>query len=141
MAYLLEVPVDGGGRLLVEASGDDLPGGLELASLRPGEIVARAGRSLEQALDQVKPAMDAVLGWLKAMSPDEVAVELGLVLGAETGVVVAKGTGEVHFSVTLTWKRPGEATTRAAGDRRNEVTAGAAENRVDHASLGSMADG
>ena len=72
---------------------------------------------------------------------DEVAVGFGLVLGAETGVVVAKGTGEVHFSVTLTWKCPGEATIRAAGDRRNEVTAGAAENRVDHASLGSMADG
>jgi len=33
-------------------------------------------------------------------------VEFGLTLGAETGVVVAKGTSEMHFAVTLGWKRP-----------------------------------
>jgi hypothetical protein len=42
VAYLIDVPVDGGGRLLVQASDDDLPGNLELAALRPGEVVARA---------------------------------------------------------------------------------------------------
>jgi hypothetical protein len=41
MAYLVEVPVDGGGRLVVRVDEDDLPGGLTLASLRPGQIVAR----------------------------------------------------------------------------------------------------
>jgi hypothetical protein len=106
VAYLINVPVDGGGRLLVQASDDDLPGNLELAALRPGEIVARASESLEQALDQVKPAIQAVLGRLRAMSPDEVAVEFGILLGAETGAVIAKGHGEVHFTVTLTWRNP-----------------------------------
>jgi hypothetical protein len=33
MAYLIEVPVEGGGRLLVEACEVDLPGGLELAAV------------------------------------------------------------------------------------------------------------
>jgi hypothetical protein len=32
-------------------------------------------------------------------------VEFGLTLGAETGVVVAKGTSEMHFAVTLDWKQ------------------------------------
>ncbi|MBV9853932.1 MAG: hypothetical protein JOY82_05330 [Streptosporangiaceae bacterium] len=108
MAYLIEVPVNAGGRLFVQAAEDDLPGGLELAALRPGEVVARAGDSLENALDQIRPAINVVLDRLRAMSPDEVAVEFGLVLSAETGVVVAKGSAEVHFAVSLKWKRPGQ---------------------------------
>jgi len=57
VTYLLEIPVDAGGRLVVQASEDDLPGDLELAALSPGEIAARARESLEQALDQIKPAV------------------------------------------------------------------------------------
>jgi hypothetical protein len=104
--YLIEVPVDGGGRLVVQVSDAELPGDLQLAAARPGEVVARAGQSLEQALDQINPAVRAMLDRLVAMSPDEVSVEFGLTLGAEIGVVVAKGTSEVHFAVTLGWKRP-----------------------------------
>ena len=59
MAYVVEFPLDDGGRVLVQASDKDLPGDLELAAVRPGEIVARAGETLQQALDQVKPAIDA----------------------------------------------------------------------------------
>ena len=117
MTYLIEVPVEGGGRLLVQASAAELPGGLELAALRPGEIVARVEKSLEHALDELKPAVVAVRDRLAALAPDEVAVEFGIVLGAETGVIVAKGTSEVHFTVTLTWKQPqgAEAASGAAG--------------------------
>jgi hypothetical protein len=60
--YLIEVPVEGGGRLLVEASKAELPGDLQLAAARPGEVVARARQSLEQALAQIKPAMR---GWCR----------------------------------------------------------------------------
>ncbi len=103
--YLIEVPVEGGGRLVVQVSAAELPGDLELAGAHPGEVVARARQSLEQALDQIKPALRAVLNRLVAMSPDEISVEFGLTLGAETGVVVAKGTSEMHFAVTLGWKQ------------------------------------
>jgi hypothetical protein len=110
MTYLVEIPVEGGGRLLVQASDEDLPGGLELAALHPGDIVARAAEPLEAALDQLRPAVEAVRLRLEAMAPDEVTVEFGIVLGAETSVVVAKGSTEVHFTVTLTWK-PGDRST------------------------------
>lgn len=128
MAYLIEVPVEGGGQLLVEAGEADLPSGLELAAVGPGEIVARAQRSVQEAIDQVRPAIEAVRLRLAAMGPDEVGIEFGIVLGAETGAIVAKGTAAVHFTVTLTWKRPGPvvdpavasgtaaADTVAAGD-------------------------
>lgn len=75
--YLIEVPVEGGGRLLVQVSDAELPGDLQLASARPGEVVTRARQSLEQALDQIRPAVRAVLDRLVAMSPDEVSVESG----------------------------------------------------------------
>jgi hypothetical protein len=114
MMYLIEFQVDGGGRLVVQVAEDDLPGGLALASLRPGEIVARAEESLEKALDHVKPAVQAVLDQMTSLGPDEVVVQFGVVLGAETGVVVAKGTSEVHFTVGLTWKRPESRSTDAA---------------------------
>jgi hypothetical protein len=104
VSYLIEVPVEGGGRLLVEAAAEDLPQGLELAS-RPGDVALRASQSLEHAVDQVRPALKAVLDRMIALAPAEVEVEFGLRLGAETGVVVAKGTSEVHFTVTLVWRR------------------------------------
>jgi hypothetical protein len=105
MAYVIEIPVEAGGRLLVQVGADDLPGTLELASLRPGDVVARARESVEAAIDQIKPAIDAVAGRLRAMAAEAVTVEFGIVLGAETGAVVAKGSAEVHFNVTLSWQR------------------------------------
>jgi hypothetical protein len=104
MSYLIEVPMEGGGRLVVQASDEDLPNELVLAS-RPGEVVARAGQTLEAAFDQLKPALGAIRTGLAAVAPDEMTVDFGIVIGAETGIVVAKGSTEVHFTVTLTWKR------------------------------------
>jgi hypothetical protein len=46
MAYVIEIPVEAGGYLLVQADAEDLPGTLELASLRPGDVVARARRGV-----------------------------------------------------------------------------------------------
>lgn len=106
MAYVVEIPIEDGGRLLVQAAEEDLPGGLELAALRPGEVVTQARQTLEQALDQLKPAIQAVRRQLDEMTPDEVSLEFGVLLGAEAGAVVVKGKTEVHFNVTLTWKQP-----------------------------------
>ena len=59
MSLLIEVPVEGGGRLLVEAEPEQ----------RPGELCLAASR-------------------------------------ATPGKVVAKGASGVHFTVSLTWRRP-----------------------------------
>jgi hypothetical protein len=107
MSFLVEVPVEGG-HLFVEAGAAELPGDLELAAHRPGEVVAQASQTLERSLDQLKPGITAMVRRLKMMSPDAITVEFGLLLGAEYGIVVAKGTGEVHFTVTMSW---GNATS------------------------------
>ena len=104
--YLIEIPVEGGGRLVVQASEEDLPGDLQLAGVHPGELITSAGRSVEQILDQTKPALRSVVRTLAAMGPHQVAVEFGVMLSAEIGVVIAKGASEAHFNVTCTWRRP-----------------------------------
>ncbi len=105
MAYVMEVPVMSGGRLLVQVNQDDLPDGLvPAARLRPGQVVVYAKESVEAAVDQIKPAISAVAARLNTMAADEVTVEFGLMLGAQGGAVVAKGSAEVHFNVTLSWK-------------------------------------
>jgi Trypsin-co-occurring domain 1 len=102
-SYLVDVPVEHGGRLLVEATAVDVPDDLELAG--PSETVRRATRTLEEALDDVGPALGVVLDRLAATGPKEISVEFGLALSLEVGAVVAKGSSEVHFTVTMTWER------------------------------------
>ncbi len=105
MVYVMEVPVTDGGRLFVQVDEDDLPGGLEpVARRRPGQVVAVAKETVEDAIDQITPAISAVAARLKAMAADEVTVEFGLLLSAEGSAIIAKGSAEVHFATTLKWK-------------------------------------
>jgi hypothetical protein len=60
-------------------------------------------------VDQIKPGLEVVLARLKELAVDEVRVEFGVILGAEAGAVIAKGSAEAHFAVTLAWKKPGGA--------------------------------
>jgi NTP-dependent ternary system trypsin peptidase co-occuring protein len=102
-AYLLEVPVAGGNPILVEVT-DQVVDDLGPAS-RTERIIRRAGGTLESALAELTPAMTALSNWAKDSAPDEFAVEFGLKLGGQTSVVVASGTAEVNFTVTMTWKK------------------------------------
>jgi hypothetical protein len=108
MSYVVEFPVAGGGVLRVEGTEEDIPSGLELAANQPaaGPLIARAPETVQAALDELTPAINATTERLKGFKADEVTVEFGLLLGIEGGVIIAKGTAEAHFNVTLTWKRP-----------------------------------
>lgn len=96
------MPVAAGGRIVVEAVPDQSE--LQLAAAPDGAIV-RSVHTLESALDEIKPALRAVLNQLGSIGSDEVRIDFGLRLGAETGIVVARGTTAVHFSVSLTRRR------------------------------------
>jgi NTP-dependent ternary system trypsin peptidase co-occuring protein len=67
-------------------------------------VAVKATETLEHVLDKIEPALQAVGTWAKSANPDECCVEFGLKLGGETGVIIAKGTANVHFAVKLTWK-------------------------------------
>jgi len=126
VAYLVEFPVNGGGMLRVQASEAELEGGLELAAPGPGQVAARAAQSVEHAFDEVRPALEAIARTLRAMAPDEFAVEFGIALSAGYGAVIAKGSADVHFTVTMSWRHPEYEGTRP-GNGRGAADQGAAE--------------
>lgn len=107
MAFLLGMPVEPGSEavLVVEADPGEVSDDLSLASSEPGKTAARAQVSFEEALGKLEPSLRKLAGRLKELSPDEAVVEFGLKLGGETGVIVARGTAEVNFKVTLSWRQ------------------------------------
>jgi hypothetical protein len=115
VVQVVEFPLDDGGVLLVQAAAADEPsGGLGLASSLEDKP-KRAAESLESALAHVTPALKSVTERLKELAPDELTVEFGLTLTAETGVIVAKGNREVHFTVTLAWSGENGSTDGGGG--------------------------
>lgn len=105
MVFLIGLPLEPGSDevLVVEADADDVPGDLVLAAPEPGKAAARAAQTLEEALKQLEPSLQKVAGTLKKMAPDQATVEFGLKVGGETGLIVAKGTAEANFTVSMSW--------------------------------------
>jgi hypothetical protein len=73
--------------------------------------LAKAAVKLEDSLESVRGAAVALLSTVKdvktqdsGMALDEVSLELGISLGVEGGVVVAKGSAKAETTVTLTWR-------------------------------------
>jgi hypothetical protein len=105
MAVLLEVPVEDGAVLLVEADRENIPEDLTLASAERGAPAARATRSLSESLEQLEPMLRTVKERLVASMPDHFTVEFGVKLGGETGIILARGTAEVNLKITMAWDR------------------------------------
>ena len=105
-SYLLGLPVGtaGAGLLVFEVDRSDISDDLVLASPKPGQLIAKAQVTLEQALIELKPPLQEVMDVLKELGPDEAEVEFGLKIGGETGVIIAKGTAEVNFVIRMSWK-------------------------------------
>jgi Trypsin-co-occurring domain 1 len=113
--YLIEVPLADGDRMIAEVEPELIDDALVLAS-GPGKAAAQARQTLEQSLAHLGPALAGMLRPLRAARPAEMQVQFGIKLGGETGVIVAKGTAEVNFLVTMTWRK--ESTDRRRPLRR-----------------------
>ncbi|MEU9707576.1 CU044_2847 family protein [Streptomyces sp. NPDC047967] len=109
MTYLVELPVCGtDGRtevvkVRVEAEGEGL-----VRVARPGQVVARATRSLGEMVTSVRPVAQNFVDGFRGMAdgPDEISVEFGLSLSAEADVVISSSSAEANFTVSLVWTRP-----------------------------------
>ncbi len=113
VAVLVQVPIEDvqdGAVVLVESDRADVPGELMLAAApQPGEVAAKAARSLSASLEQLEPVLRTVKEKLVASAPEHFTVEFGVKLGGETGIILAKGTAEVNLKITMTWDRkPGK---------------------------------
>jgi hypothetical protein len=105
VAYLLGAPVSGEGHDVVvfEVDRSEVSEDLVLASPDLDKVADRARVTLEEALAGLKPSLQKVARLLKEMSPNETVLEFGLKIGGETGIIIAKGTAEVNFTVRMTW--------------------------------------
>jgi len=120
MKQLIEFPLQDGGAVLVQVD-EPLPGGVVKAA-RPGEVIKKAGQTFEQALDKIKPAASVIISRLRGLAdpPDEIEVEFGLTLSAETGAFVAAAGAEANYTVKLTWKRGEDREEK--GPRRRRIS-------------------
>ena len=105
MAILLEVPVEDGAVLLVEADRGDIPQGLTLASPKPGEAAAKAARSLSESLEQLEPMLRTVKDRLVASAPDHFTCGVRGEAGRRERYHPGKGTTEVNLKITMVWNR------------------------------------
>jgi hypothetical protein len=107
MSRLVEVPLAGGGSITVEV--DEVAGARTMrGGDRGAELVERSGRTLEESLGAVTPALHEVLDKLRGVSSElsQIEVELGLKLTGEAGMVVARAGAEANFRVLVRWQRP-----------------------------------
>jgi Trypsin-co-occurring domain 1 len=107
VAYLLGLPLEEGSDDLVvfEVDLDEVSDDLVLAAPEPRGVAARAQVTLDEALGKLKPSLHKIVHLLSELAPDETVVEFGLKIGGETGVIIAKGTAEVNFTIRMSWKR------------------------------------
>jgi hypothetical protein len=76
-----------------------------------------AGKVAGHVRDAVAPAVEAakvVLEKVKEAEPDEVEVKFGVTAAGQTEWIVARGSAECSFEITLTW-RPSDRKDAGAG--------------------------
>lgn len=114
MTYLVELPITGADgqsetvKVQVEESGDGL-----VRVARPGQVVARATRSLGEMVAAVRPVAQDFVDGFRSMAhrPDEISVEFGLALSAEADVVISSTSAQANFRISLVWRNtPGDPT-------------------------------
>jgi hypothetical protein len=101
---IVEFPLENGDSVLVEINESTITD--DRIGIRD-EVVQKATQTFESALENVKPIANAILAKVRNLSQpaDEVEVKFGIKISAELGAVVASGSGEVNYEITLKWKR------------------------------------
>lgn len=114
LVHTVEVPLDEGSDEVIRVQIREV----DEAVVRVGRggSVARAGRSLGQMLDTVRPVADSFVGRFRelAVPPDEMTLEFGISLSAGADVVIASTATTANFTVSLSWSR--RDTEEATGE-------------------------
>ncbi|MCA2216331.1 CU044_2847 family protein [Jidongwangia harbinensis] len=111
---LLRVPIEEDGEVEIEIEVESRDVGADDVELTSsdGRRTFRAAHSLSTSINRLLPAVGTIISKVREHenSPDRVAVEIGVKLGGETGVILTKGTAEATLKVTMNWDRPGDDT-------------------------------
>ncbi len=107
MAELAQFPLNGGGVVVVEVEPADNAARRVMRGGSAEAVIATANATFESALQTVRAAAEGILHQLLSLPepPDELGVEFGVKMSAETGAVIAKVSTEANFKINLTWKK------------------------------------
>jgi hypothetical protein len=112
MKRLVEFRLDQGGSVLVEV--DEPPAGAVTRGLGKdrSSLVEEDDKTFEDATAAVTPAARSLIARLRSIDdpPDEVGIQFGVQLSAQTGALIASVAAEANFAVSMTW-RHGAAET------------------------------
>jgi hypothetical protein len=112
MKRLVEFPLDEGGSVLIEV--DEPPAGPTMRGLGKdhSSLVEQADKTFEDATAAVTPAARSLIARLRSIDnpPDEVGIEFGVRLSAQTGAFIASVAAEANFTVSMTWRRQAAET-------------------------------
>jgi hypothetical protein len=116
MGELVRFEGENGSFMLVETMRPQGSARLDLVAKEDGGVATAVTR-LEDSLASVRGAAVAFLATVQElksrqdpMQLGEASMSLGLSLGVEGGVIVAKGSAKAEASVTLTWRAPSVAS-------------------------------
>ena len=74
------------------------------------DTIRKASETLEKSLSGIKTIGDAIMNKVRSLNEpaDEVEVKFGIKLSADLDVVVAKGSAEANYEITLKWDKRSE---------------------------------
>jgi hypothetical protein len=109
---LVEFPLDGGGSVVVEI--DEPLAGLAMRGLGKDRSapVEEADKSFEDATAAVTPAARSLIARLRSIdeSPDDVGIEFGVQLSAQTGAFIASMAAQANCKVSMVRPRQAAGT-------------------------------
>jgi len=105
MAWLVSMPLDEGGEVLLEVAGDDEQGFQRVG--RGEDAVKRAAETMQNALGQLRPTAQTVIDQFRTLSeaPDKISLGFGIKVTGEAQLVIAKAASEANFQVSIEWQR------------------------------------
>lgn len=104
MKKIVKYSLEDGNEVLVEVGEVDEPNDDRIAL---SEGITKATQTFETALENIKPVANAIISKLSSLSkkPDEVEVKFGVKMTASMGAIIASGSAEINYEITLKWKQ------------------------------------
>lgn len=98
---LVEFPLDHGGNVLVEVTDPAVEP--VMRGLKDSTVLVH----FEAATAAITPAARSLISRLRSLeeAPDEIGIEFGLQLSAQTGAFIASVAAEANFKISMTWHR------------------------------------
>ena len=110
MGKIIELELESGGTVLVEAEGVEESGGeggMRRASGGAEEAIKKGSGTFDAVMENVRDSANVLIEKLRELSkaPDEIAVEFGVKVNVEGKAFIASAGAAANFKIALKWKK------------------------------------